>query len=176
MPNYFFHLWAPPPADLALSCPVPAPGEPVDPGGFFDPATVAGAYSAAGWISLAAALLLVVLCYQLTAVSTGPRFTKRFFLFWLVTALTCFTIPVLVLRTWQTHALAGSCETNPEPFLVPLPWSVILNRGFAGLAWGLLAFFLLSLLLTRSAGRFPWAGGFFHNRGTPWPRLVARGE
>ena len=67
-------------------------------------------------------------------------------------------------------ALAGSCVTNPNPFPVTLPWSEILERGASGAVWSLLAFVVLSLLLTRTIGWLPQGGGFFHNRGCPWPR------
>ncbi len=75
-----------------------------------------------------------------------------------------------------TRALAGSCETNPDPFLAVLPWSEILGRGLAGAVWGLLAFALLSLVLTRTAGLFPWSRGLFHHRGCPYPRLSPFGD
>jgi hypothetical protein len=46
-----------------------------------------------------------------------------------------------------------------------------LNRALAGVFWSAMAFALSSFLLTRAAGWHPAAGGFFHNRGCPWPRI-----
>lgn len=170
--DYLLHLWAPPPTDLQLICPPPPPGDPPDLAGFFDPSTVATAYSAAGLASGVVVLLLAFVCFQFTSYTTGPRFTKRYVLFWLVCGVLCFLVPLAILRAAETLALAGTCDTNPEPFAQALPWNVIIGRGVAGLVWGALMFFVVTLLLTRTAGRFPWSGGFFHNRGTPWPRLV----
>lgn len=175
MPNYFLHLWATPPASLVLDCPPAPPGATNDPTGFFDPGTVDAAYSAAGWGSLVVVLLLVLLCYLLTEMSTGPRFTRRWLLFLVVAAVVCFAVPLGVLRAWPTHSLAGSCELFPDPFPAKLPWNEIVNRALAGLVWGLLAFVIVSVLATRIAGRFPWSGGFFHCRGCPWPRLLRPG-
>lgn len=176
MPNYLLHLWSVPPADLPLTCPPPPPGEPADPTGFFDPATVHGAYSAAGWASLLLVLALVCLCYLWTSGSLGPRFMRRWVLFLALSGAAALGVAVLVLRTWPTRALAGSCETNPEPFLAALPWSEVLGRGLAGAVWGVLVFALLSLVLTRTAGLFPWSRGLFHHRGCPYPRLSPFGE
>jgi hypothetical protein len=69
------------------------------------------------------------------------------------------------------HALAGTCETNPLPFAATFPLETALNRSLAGFFWSALAFGVFSFLLTRAAGWHPAAGGFFHNRGCPWPRI-----
>jgi hypothetical protein len=53
---------------------------------------------------------------------------------------------------------------------VDIPASLLMDRMFAGLVWGALAFLLLSLLATRVLGLSRLAGGFFHYRGCPWPR------
>jgi hypothetical protein len=170
MPPFLLHLWANPPTDLALMCPAPPPGDPIPPPGFFDPATVSAAYGAAGWASLGAVILLVLCCYLLTRSSLGPGFVKRWWIFLAIAGVVGFLVPLGVLRFWGTRALAGSCVTNPNPFAATLPWSEILDRSVAGLVWAPLAFLIFSLLFTRTAGWLPQSGGFFHNRGCPWPR------
>lgn len=171
MPNYLLHLWSPPPTSLNFACP-PAPAgiEGANARGFFDPATIDPGYSAIGYLSVALVIALVLLCYLWTATSTGPRFTRRWGLFLLLTGIVCFAATFL-LRLWPTMTLADTCLAGQAPFRLPLPWSVILDRALAGFVWGLLVFVLLSLVLTRSLGRLPWSKGFFHNRGCPWPRL-----
>lgn len=170
--RYLIWFWAPPGQDVALQCPPPVAGEPADPSGVFDPDTVREAFRAAGLTSLLVVLLLVLACYLFTRTSTGPRFSKRWVGFAATAGALAFAVPIAVLRAWPTHALAETCETNPEQFLAKLPWDLILTRGVAGLIWGLLAFLLISVMLTRALGRYSWMGGFFHNRGTPWPRLI----
>ena len=65
---------------------------------------------------------------------------------------------------------AGSCTTRPAAYRVELPASLLTDRMFAGLLWGMLAFTLLSLVGTQLLGRSRLAGGFFHYRGCPVPR------
>jgi hypothetical protein len=168
--QYLMHLWAPPPAALPLICPAPAPGEPADPGGFFDPAPLSAAYD---WIFTATAagvLLMVLVCYLAAPASLSLHFVRRWYGFWIGTALLGALVPLVVLLLMPQHALAGSCETNPLPFAAALSLSQMLPRITAGLAWAFLAFPLLSRILTWVAGRHPASRGFFHNRGCPWPR------
>lgn len=176
MTDFLLHLWAGPPARLPVACPAPPPGEPLPPPGEFDPSTILAAYSAAGWLSLVAVVLVVLVCYLFTTGSTSPRFTIRWFVFLGIAAVVAFAVPVVVLRVWPTRALANSCLTNPTAFTVTMPWDVVISRGLAGIVWGVLVFTLVSILLTRTAGRWPSAGGFFHHRGCPWPRFAPFGE
>jgi hypothetical protein len=170
MPNYFLHLWATPPENLRLDCPDPPPGVPPDPVGFFAPDSLQAAFSWAGYLSLGAVVLLVLFTYLATSGSLSPRFVRRWWIFLGIAALVCFAVAAIALRAYPTHAMLGSCETNPTAFLEPLPWGVVWNRAFAGLVWGALTFGLLSLVLTRTAGRWPWSKGLFHFRGCPVPR------
>ena len=45
----------------------------------------------------------------------------------------------------------------------------ILARSVAGAVWGPVAFFILSLVATKTVGLSDKSGGFFHNRGVPHP-------
>jgi hypothetical protein len=176
MSDYLGNLWAGPPANLQLRCPPPAPGEAIDPMGFFDPNVLRGAYRMATLSTAALVVLLVALCYLWTRSSLGPRFVLRWWIFLGGSMLGGFILGIAVLRMWPARALAGSCETNPTSFLVTIPWADALNRGVAGAVWAGLVFTLLSLVLTQLAGRFPWSGGLFHYRGCPYPRLMPFGE
>lgn len=170
MLEYLLHLWATPPDNFQLECPAPPPGMDPDPVGFFAPDSVGAAFSWAGYSSLAAVVVLVLITYLATTGSLSPRFVKRWWLFLLVAALACFGIAVAALWLYPTHAMVGSCATNPTAFERQLPWGLIWERAFAGLLWGSLAFTLLSVLLTRLLGNWPWSKGFFHFRGCPVPR------
>ena len=163
-------LWPGPPSDLPLTCPPPPPGEPIDPTGFFDPAVLEKAYSTANAAVLALAVLLLVLCYLWTSSSLGPRFVRRWTLFVVGTALAALVAATAIVALWPARALANSCETNPEPFAARVPFWEALQHGMSGTLLAVLAFVVLSLLLTRLAGRYPWTGGLFHYRGCPWPR------
>ncbi len=168
--QYLLHLWSPPPANVPLTCPAPAPGEPPDLNGFFDPAPVAAAYQWIVYASVAAVLLGVLLCYLLSRSSLNQGFVRRWYAFLVGTMVAGALIPVLMLALTPQHALAGTCETNPLPFDASLPGALMLSRASAGLVWCGLAFVLVSLVFTFAAGRHPASGGFFHNRGCPWPR------
>jgi hypothetical protein len=168
--QYLLHLWSPPPANVSLTCPAPAPGEPPDLNGFFDPAPVAAAYQWIVYASVAAVLLGVLLCYLLSRSSLNRDFVRRWYGFLIGTMVAGALIPVLVLYLVPQHALAGTCETNPLAFAARLPGALMVSRASAGLVWCGLAFILASLLFTFAAGRHPASGGFFHNRGCPWPR------
>jgi uncharacterized integral membrane protein len=170
--QFLLHLWAPPPADVALICPLPLPGEPADLNGFFDPGPVATAYQ---WTVLATAvlvLLAVLACYLTDRRSLSLAFVRRW---WVTLAIVSFVgalVPLVMLYfVVPQHALAGTCETNPLPFPAPFPVDLALARALAGLVWSALAFGVFSFLLTRAAGWHPASGGFFHNRGCPWPRI-----
>lgn len=170
MPDFLLHLWAGPPEDLTIVCPAPPPGDPTPPPGYLDPATVSAAYGATGWATVLIVVSLVLVCYLLSRTSLGPGFVKRWWVFLLLSAVGGFLAAISILSSWPTRALPGSCVTDPNPFTVGLPWSEIITRGVAGSAWAVLVFILLSLLLTRTLGWLPQSGGFFHNRGCPWPR------
>lgn len=171
MPNFLLHLWAPPPANLQLACPAPPPGMDPDPVGFFAPESIEAAFSWAGTASAVFVLVLVTVTYLAVSGALSPRFVKRWWVFLGAAALGSFVIAVIALRVTPTYAMAGSCSTNPTAFLEPLPWGLIWNRAFAGLLWGALAFVVLSLVLTRTLGRWPQGRGFFHFRGCPVPRF-----
>jgi hypothetical protein len=166
------HLWSPPPANVPLVCPLPAPGEPADLNGFFDPAPIATAYQ---WTVAVTALLVlaaVLACYLLDRRSLSRSFVRRWWIVLAATSVIGALVPLAMLYlAVPQHALVNSCETNPLPFAATFPLGLALNRALAGLAWSAAAFIIVSFLLTRAAGWHPAAGGFFHNRGCPWPRI-----
>lgn len=169
--QYLLHLWAPP-AQLGLECPPPAPGEEPDPFGIFDPLAVSTAYQWAAFSAAIAVLLAVLACYLLHRGSLNRRFVRRWWAAMLLAATVGALMPLVMLYlAVPQHALAGSCSTNPLPFAATYPIWLALNRSLAGFVWCMLAFGVLSFLLTRVAGWHPAAGGFFHNRGCPWPRV-----
>lgn len=164
-------LWSPS-SDLQLTCPAPPAGVTgTNSIGHYDPATLASAYLAASVATIAAVTLVVFICYLWNQTSVGPSFVRRWYLSALVATVFAALLPVALLAAWPTHALANSCETNPNPFAAPLPLSELLTVGVSGALWGVVGFVLLSIILTRTVGRVPQAGGFFHNRGCPWPRF-----
>jgi hypothetical protein len=167
--EYLLHLWSPPPRDLPLSCPPPADGQQADPSGFYDASTVHAAFDATWTASLLSVLVLLLVCYLATSQTTGRSFGMRWILCLAVSVVLGFVAPFAVLTLYPTHALAGSCETNPEPFALALPTWLVLARSVAGAVWGPLAFFVLSLGATKSIGLSDKSGGFFHNRGVPHP-------
>lgn len=142
------------------------------PNGFFDPAPVVAAYQ---WTALATGLLVlaaVLACYLLDRRSLSRRFVWRWWAVLGAASVAGALVPLVMLYLIvPQQALAGTCETNPLAFIETFPLADALNRALAGFVWSALAFVLLSLLLTRAAGWHPAAGGFFHNRGCPWPRI-----
>ncbi|HEX6749029.1 MAG TPA: hypothetical protein VF092_17150 [Longimicrobium sp.] len=172
MPVFLQTLLGLAPDNVALTpCPPPPPGDPIDPGGFYDPSSVSSAYMAAGLATVGLVLLLVVLVYLWNSTALGPRFVRRWWWTGIAAVLLAGLLGGLVIGLWPTHALAGSCETNPTAFARHLPFRLALNRGVAGLLWGLVLYPVVSLILTRSVGYLPAArNGFFHNRGCPVPR------
>ena len=171
MPDFLLHLWAGPPGRIPVTCPLPLPGDPAATApGFLDPSMVRAAYSVTGLATLAAALAVVLVCYLATRTTLGPRFVVRWYAFWGLAVALGLALPFAILRLWETRVYPGSCATNPTPFASPIPWSEVIERGAAGAVWAFAAFFVLSLLLTRTLGLLPLAGGLFHNRGCPVPR------
>jgi hypothetical protein len=124
---------------------------------------------------VATALLVmaaVLACYLTDRRSLSRAFVRRWWVALAVASIIGALVPLAVLYfAVPQHALAGTCDTNPLPFAAPFPLDVALGRALAGFAWSALAFALLSFLLTRAAGWHPASGGFFHNRGCPWPRV-----
>lgn len=175
--DYVLHLWARPPVSLALSCPPAPAGTTANAFGTFDDRTVRAVFTLVSTESAAIVVVLVLACYLVGHVSTGPRFTFRWLVLWVVTAVACGGVAWLQLAQASTTALAGSCESNPSAFPVALPFPTVLDRALAAAVWGAIAYPLVSLLLTNTVGRVPalW-NGFFHNRGTPWPRLSPLSE
>lgn len=166
------HLWASPPNDVRLDCPPPVPGDSPDLIGFFDPAPVAAAYQ---WTALATGLLVlaaVLACYLLDQRSLSRRFVWRWWAVLGAASAVGALVPLVMLYlVVPQHASLGTCTTYPLPFVGTYPLGLALNRALAGFVWSALAFVLLSLLLTRAAGWHPAAGGLFHNRGCPFPRI-----
>lgn len=172
MQNPLLHLWASAPENVPLRCPDPPPGvQNADLNGFFAADSVSAAYSAVGYLSLLIVVLAVVSCYQATRTSLGPPFVKRWWIFEVGSSIACGLAALLVLYFWPTQADAASCQQYLVAFRATLPFGLILSRAVAGFVWAMLAFLIVSLILTQVAGRVPWAGGFFHNRGCPWPRF-----
>lgn len=177
MLDYLLHFWATPPASLELTCPPPPDGQTASPLGFYDDVSVRAAYSMASLESAVLVLLLILACYMWTRQAGGPRFARRWWVFLAVAIVGTGVVTWLSLTYAPVTALAGSCETNPDAFRVALPAGRVIERALAGLVWGALAFVLGSLIMTRSIGRFPgYWNGFFHNRGTPWPRIFSFGK
>ncbi|HEX8394031.1 MAG TPA: hypothetical protein VF665_16940 [Longimicrobium sp.] len=170
--QYVVYLWAVPPADVLLACPLPAPGEAPDPYGVFDPSAVAAAYQWAVAASVLVALAAVLACYLLDRESLSRAFVRRWWSWLAGTAVAGALVPLLMLYVVvPQHALAGTCDTNADAFAATFPLALALNRAAAGMVWTGLAFAAFSLLLTRAAGWHPASGGLFHNRGCPWPRV-----
>ena len=173
MLNYFVHLWAGPPTDLLLSCPAPTDGQPPDLQGFYDILTVNGAFTRVVLVQSLLVCVLVTVCYSMSRYSTGSAFIKRWWTFLGVNVVLTAIATWVSLRAYQTRALAGSCETNPDAFRIGLPTEMIEQRTIAGAVWSIGAFVILSLILTQVLGRVPTKGnGFFHNRGCPYPRIL----
>jgi uncharacterized BrkB/YihY/UPF0761 family membrane protein len=166
------HLWAPPPANVPLICPPPAPGDPPSLNGFFDPAPIEAAYQWAALATGVLVLLAVLACYLMDRRSLSRAFVRRWWVVMAATAGIGALVPLAMLYlVVPQHALAGSCETNPLPFAETFPLGLALTRALVGFVWSGLAFGIFSFLLTRTAGWHPASGGFFHNRGCPWPRV-----
>jgi peptidoglycan biosynthesis protein MviN/MurJ (putative lipid II flippase) len=171
--NYILHFGVEPTGNLNLICPDPAPGQAAAPPGLYDPASIAAAFDHVALASVIAVLLCVLLCYQLTKASLGPRFVKQWWLWLLGSAAACAVVALVVLKLAHTTAYPGSCSTNPLPFDAPLPEGLVMLRTAIGFVWGPVAFFFMSLVLTRTVGQVPSAkNGFFHNRGCPVPRVT----
>ena len=171
--QYLLNLWATPPVNLELACPVSPSGAATNVTGYFDNASVVDGYTLAAAASAAVIALGVCACYLLTRKTLGPGFKTRWLVFLIGSGLLSGVAAFFVLQNAPTHALAGTCESNPAPFAVALPMSKIMIRSVAGAVWGWLAFILLAWACTFTIGR--WAGlhnGFFHNRGWPWPRSM----
>lgn len=170
--QYLLHLWASPPTNVALACPPPAPGDAPDLNGFFDPVPVATAYQWTALVTGLLVLLAVLACYLLDRRSLSRAFVRRWWLVLAAASVIGALVPLAMLYlVVPQHALAGSCETNPLPFAAAYPLGLALNRALAGFLWSAAAFGVFSFLLTRAAGWHPASGGFFHNRGCPWPRM-----
>jgi hypothetical protein len=171
--NYIFHFGTEPMGNLTLICPDPAPGQAIPAPGLYDPASVSAAFDHVAVGSVVAVILFVLLCYSLTRTSLGPRFVKQWWAWLVAAAVACAAVAFAILATAHTTAYPNSCSTNPLPFDAPLPDSIVMLRTAVGFAWGALAFFIVSLVLTQTVGRVPsHKNGFFHNRGCPVPRLM----
>lgn len=170
--QYLLHLWAPAPVSLRLECPLPVPGQEPDPLGFFDPAPISAAYQWTAVATLLLVLVAVLACYLLDTRSLSRAFVQRWWMVLAATAVLGALVPLLMLYVVvPQHAALDTCGTNPLAFAQPFPLAVALNRSLAGFFWSALAFSVISFLLTRAAGWHPAAGGLFHNRGCPWPRI-----
>lgn len=175
--DYLVHLWAVPPVGLQLPCPAAAAGQTTNLFGSFDDNSVRAAFATAGAWSAIVVAAMIFGCYFLTRKSSGPGFDKRWVVFGLFASALCFVVAYGALHFAHTTAMAQSCESNPSAFAWPLPAGVVMSRAIAGLVWGALAFFVLSIVMTAVAGWYPsMRNGFYHNRGTPWPRLLTGGK
>jgi cytochrome bd-type quinol oxidase subunit 2 len=145
--------------------------------GTFDDTTVRAAFdSAAGW-SAAAVVVVILVCYIATRKSSGPRFDRRWLFSGIVAVVLCGIASYASLHFANTTAMAQSCGSDPNAFPWPLPGSVVSNRTVAGLLWGALAFIVGSIVFTAAFGWYPsMKNGFYHNRGTPWPRMLTGGK
>jgi hypothetical protein len=168
--NWLLHLWASPPTGTILPCPAPRAGEAPDPGGLYDVAELGDLWTRMGIVSAVTVVVLLLFCYLLPRASLSPRFVMRWWLTLAAAAVLCFLVPLALGLTAEVHARAGSCSTRPAAFPVELPVSLLMDRMFAGLLWGALAFLVLSLFATKVLGLSRHAGGFFHHRGCPVPR------
>jgi len=167
------HLWATPPIGLQLQCPPAPAGVTANPIGYFDDNLVRAAFDAAASWSGAVTVSAILLCYLATRKSTGPRFDRRWLTWWIVGCAVCGLASYLALHFAHITAMAQSCQSDPGAFAVSLPRGVVVNRTTAGLVWGLLAFAIGSVVGTLAAGWYPSLhNGFYHSRGTPWPRFL----
>lgn len=158
---------------VSFTCPPAASGSGGPTIGFYDGASVASAYDVLAAISVLTVLLIVLLTYLGTSKTLGPRFVFRWYWGLVLSAVGCAIVAYATLSVMPTHALADTCPTNPNPFPLRLPASLIMARAVAGIAWGALAYVLFSVVLTATIGRFASVkNGFFHNRGCPLPRFV----
>lgn len=163
------HPWTPP-LSVPLTCPAPAPGEPIDPTGFFDPDSLVGPFHLAGIVWLVTVLALVLACYLTATASLNRGFVMKWYVYWGVAIVLGTLIPLVVLSLAPLHAAAETCATNSLPFAASLAFNQILPVMEGSALWALVAFPLVSWALTRAAGWHPASGGFFHYRGCPWPR------
>jgi hypothetical protein len=169
--NWLLHLWAGPPVDAVLACPAPRAGEAPDPGGLYIAAEITSAWQLMAAASAVGVFLLLFACYQLPRASLNRAFVVRWWFALAAAGVLCALAPLAVWLLVDLHARPGSCSTRPAAFPVELPIALLWPRVAAGLLWGVLAFVLLSLFATRVGGNWPAAGGFFHYRGCPVPRL-----
>jgi hypothetical protein len=108
--QYLLHLWASPPANVALACPLPAPGEPPDLNGFFDPLPVATAYQWPALVTVLLVLLAVLACYLLDRRSLSRAFVRRWWKALSAASVIGALVPLAMLYLIvPQHALAGSC-------------------------------------------------------------------
>jgi hypothetical protein len=168
--RYLLHLWAIPPIDARLACPPPRAGEAADPFGLYNAAEVLGVWRTIATASIIGTLVILLACYLVPRASLSARFVRGWYGCLVGTMAFCFLVPLVVGWLTPVTARLGSCTTRPSAFPVQLPFDLLFPRMLAGMVWGLLAFTLLSLVITRLLARWPAAGGFFHYRGCPWPR------
>lgn len=168
--KHLLHLGALPPLSLPLICPAPQPGERLDLLGRYDPAALVSFWNLVAIVSVVGVALLVLACYQLPRRSLGPGFVRGWYACLGGAALYAAAVPPAVAALVPVRAMAATCAAHPLSFPVHLPMDALVPRMLAGAVWGVLAFTAASLVATRLAGQGPWAGGFFHYRGCPWPR------
>lgn len=171
------HLWAVPPVGLQLQCPPPPAGVSANPIGYYDDGLVREAFNATALWSGALVVSAILVCYLLTRKSSGPRFDRRWLVTLSVTGILCAAVAFAILHFAHVTAMAQSCQSDPSAFPVQLPGGVILSRAAAGLFWGLLQFAIGSTVFTLAFGWYPSLhNGFYHSRGTPWPRFLPGGK
>lgn len=155
---------------VTITCPPGLPGAGPPGSGFIDPHALTAAYRESGIAWGATILALVLACYLTGSASLNRGFVVKWWLYWLAAVVLGALVPLAVLSTAPLHALAGSCATLPTAFAVRLAFGQILPTMELAALWSLVAFPILSLLLTVLAGWHPASRGFFHYRGCPWPR------
>ena len=155
------HLWAAPPVDATAPCRRGAM--------FYEPDLV-HAWNLMGALSAAGTVLAVLACYALPRASLGPRFVHRWYASLAIVMALCFLAPTAVAALVRVGASCGEVGGSFYFTSERIPYALVLPRMVAGLVWGLGAFTLASLLATRVVARGPFAGGFYHYRGCPWPR------
>lgn len=173
MQSFVLHLWAPPNLRYPAPCPIGLEGNAAAASGFVDPASITANYNLVAFVSVAVVLAVIGWCYFASGSSTSRTFVMRWRLAAVASGLLAAVAAIVILRWVPVRAAATSCATDPTAFPFHLDWLTVLNRALAGFLWAAAAFAILSLLLTQTAGRVAAAGGLYHNRGVPWPRLKA---
>ncbi len=158
------------PSDIAVVCP--------DTGatGYIATQDLIRAWNLTVVVSMIAVAFLVVWCYSATKTTTGPQFSVR----WLWTAVAASglsaVVTFVILKAYPFTIDQATCGNGAEVLgqvsRQALPGDYFFPAIAVRFVWGIFAFVALSSALTATIGRRPWAGGFFHNRGVPFPKFL----